>query len=40
LPKTIDDGKIKANYKDGLLKITLSKKEEAKEKPKKLITIG
>lgn len=40
LPKTIDDGKIKANYKDGVLKITLPKKEEAKEKPKKLITIG
>lgn len=40
LPKTIDEGKIKANYKDGVLKITLPKKEEAKEKPKKLITIG
>jgi len=40
LPKTIDDGKIKANYTDGVLKITLPKKEEAKEKPKKLITIG
>ena len=40
LPKTIDDGKIMANYKDGVLKITLPKKEEAKEKPKKLITIG
>ncbi len=40
LPKTIEDTKIKANYKDGVLKITLPKKEEAKEKPKKLITIG
>lgn len=40
LPKTIDDGKIKANYKDGVLKITLPKKEEAKEKPKKLIAVG
>ncbi len=40
LPKTIEDSKIKANYKDGVLKITLPKKEEAKEKPKKLITIG
>lgn len=40
LPKTIEDSKIQARYKDGVLKITLPKKEEAKEKPKKLISIG
>ena len=40
LPETIQEDKIKANYKDGVLKITLPKKEEAKEKPKKMIKIG
>lgn len=39
LPKTIEDGKIAAKYNDGVLLITLPKKEEAKEKPKKLIAI-
>jgi HSP20 family protein len=39
LPKTIEDGKIEAQYNDGVLSITLPKKEEAKEKPKKLIAI-
>jgi HSP20 family protein len=40
LPKTIHDDKVKANYKDGVLMITLPKKEEAKEKPKRMIKIG
>ena len=40
LPKTIEDKKIKASYKDGVLMIALPKKEEAKEKPKRLIEIG
>jgi HSP20 family protein len=40
LPETIQEDKIKASYKDGVLKITLPKKEEAKEKPKKMIKIG
>lgn len=40
LPKTIEDKKIKASYKDGVLNIILPKKEEAKEKPKRMIEIG
>lgn len=40
LPKSIEESKIKANYSEGVLKIMLPKKEEAKEKPKRLITIG
>ncbi len=39
LPKTIEDGKIEAKYNDGVLTIVLPKKEEAKEKPKKIIAI-
>jgi HSP20 family protein len=39
LPKTIEDSKIGAHYNDGVLRITLPKKEEAKEKPRKLISI-
>jgi HSP20 family protein len=40
LPKTIEEGKIKANYSEGVLNIKLPKKEEAKEKPKRMIKIG
>lgn len=40
LPKTIEDKKIKAAYKDGVLSIRLPKKDEAKEKPKRMIEIG
>ncbi|MFP4469546.1 MAG: Hsp20/alpha crystallin family protein [Bacteroidales bacterium] len=40
LPKTIKEEDIKATYKDGVLSITLPKKDEAKEKPKKQIKIG
>lgn len=40
VPKTIEDGKIKATYNDGVLSIHLPKKEEAKQKPKKTISIG
>ncbi len=40
LPKTIKEEDIKATYKDGVLMITLPKKDEAKEKPKKQIKIG
>lgn len=40
LPKTIKEEDIKASYKDGVLMITLPKKDEAKEKPKKQIKIG
>jgi len=40
LPKTIEEGKIKADYQNGVLNISLPKKEEAKEKPKRLIKIS
>lgn len=40
LPKTIREEDIKASYKEGVLIITLPKKDEAKEKPKKQIKIG
>ena len=32
LPSTVDTGNVKANYKDGVLRITLPKREEAKPK--------
>ena len=38
LPKTIDDSKgVKATYKNGILKLQFMKKEEAKEKTKRVI---
>lgn len=40
LPETVDDGKIKANYKEGILSIHLPKKEEAKQKPARSIKIS
>ncbi|NNL08047.1 MAG: Hsp20/alpha crystallin family protein [Croceitalea sp.] len=40
LPETVDGGKINASYEDGLLKLTLPKKEEALPKPKRMIEIG
>ena len=39
LPKSIDSSKISANYEHGILKIDLPKREEAKEKAKRLIAI-
>jgi HSP20 family protein len=32
LPSTVDTGNVKADYKDGVLRITLPKREEAKPK--------
>ena len=32
LPSTVDEAKVKASYKDGVLELTLPKKEEAKPK--------
>lgn len=40
LPDAVDPDAIKAEYKDGILKLTLPKKEEVKKKPVKEITIG
>lgn len=40
LPSTIHENEIKATYNEGILSIVLPKKEEAKEKPKRLIEIG
>jgi HSP20 family protein len=40
LPETVDDTKIDAKYKDGILSIHLPKKEEAKQKPSKTIKIS
>lgn len=39
LPETINEDKIKASYKDGVLKFTLPKREEALPKPKRMIQI-
>jgi HSP20 family protein len=36
----VDQDSIKANYKDGILNLTLAKKEEAKEKPARVIKIS
>jgi len=40
LPRTIDLEKIKAEYEQGILKVTLPKKEEARIDTKREITIG
>ena len=40
LPNSVDEEKIKANHKDGILSIILPKREEAKQKPPKQISIS
>lgn len=40
LPESIDHSKISADYADGVLKIDLPKREEAKVQPKRLIEIA
>ncbi|NLM93842.1 MAG: Hsp20/alpha crystallin family protein [Bacteroidales bacterium] len=40
LPNSVDAEKIKANHKDGILSIILPKREEAKQKPPKQISIS
>lgn len=40
LPETINSDEIDAAYTDGVLRITLSKKEEAKEKEPRMIAIS
>lgn len=39
LPESVDDEKINASYKEGILNIHLPKKEEAKQKPSRSIKI-
>ena len=39
LPDSVDQENIKANYKEGVLKLSLPKKEEARKTPKKQIEI-
>ena len=39
LPETIDENKIEANYKDGILHVVVAKKEGAKKRPVKTIPI-
>lgn len=40
LPNTVEADKIKAKYQDGLLRLEIPKKEEAKRKPPKTIKIS
>ncbi len=40
LPESVAEDQINAAYTDGVLKLTLPKKEEALPKPKRLIEIG
>ena len=40
LPNSIDGDKIEANYGDGILSVSLPKREEAKEKPARQIEIA
>ncbi|MCB0383302.1 MAG: Hsp20/alpha crystallin family protein [Psychroserpens sp.] len=40
LPDTVESDQVKANYEDGILCITLPKREEAKQKPPKRIEIS
>ena len=39
IPESVDSKKIEATYKGGILKITLSKREEALPEPKKFIKV-
>lgn len=40
LPNSVDNNKIKAKYSDGILMVYIPKKEEAKPKPPKQISIS
>ncbi|HJS00062.1 MAG TPA: Hsp20/alpha crystallin family protein [Flavobacterium sp.] len=40
LPETVNEEDIKANYENGVLHLTLPKREEALPKPKRFIEIG
>ncbi|WKK64598.1 Hsp20/alpha crystallin family protein [Lutimonas zeaxanthinifaciens] len=40
LPETVEQEKIEATYKDGILSVSIPKKEEAKPKPARKIVVG
>ena len=40
LPNTVEADKIEAKYRDGILRLVIPKKEEAKKKPVKTISIS
>ncbi|MFN8326538.1 Hsp20/alpha crystallin family protein [Flavobacterium sp.] len=40
LPETVNEDEIKASYENGVLHVTMPKKEEALPKPKRMIEIG
>jgi HSP20 family protein len=40
LPNTVDNDKIKARYENGILSVTIPKKEESKPRPAKQIAIA
>lgn len=40
LPESVNDDKINATYRDGILSILLPKKEEAKQKPARIVKIS
>ena len=40
VPDSVDQDKIKANYKNGILKIKLQKRKESISKPNRVINIG
>jgi HSP20 family protein len=40
LPDTVESDRVKAKYNDGILSVTLPKREEAKQKPPKRIEIS
>lgn len=40
LPNTVDNDKIRARYENGILRVSIPKKEEAKPKPAKQIDIS
>ncbi len=39
LPESADSENVNANYKDGILTLLIAKKEDSKQKPKKLISV-
>jgi HSP20 family protein len=40
LPENVENEKVKATYKDGILKLDLLKKKDTKQKAKKVIDVG